>query len=207
MKERRRNLRDSLSSSSSSHPDDNPFDSLSELVEIKKMRRMSKRRPQWFLSEHPRVREKLDPNEFFDWLQTVERVFDFKDFSDEKKVNLLPMNLESMLPLSGLMSWLRGLVRERERLSHVRKWSVNSKKSSFPPITYKLQENFSKLHHLKQCSFNLEYYTREFKQLLIKCDLYEDENQTLVRYLGGLYERIAHVVKLHPYTTLDELVP
>ena len=51
----------------------------------------------------------------------------------------------------------------------------------------------------------MEYYTKEFKQLLIKCDLYEDENQTLVRYLGGLYERIAHVVKLHPYTTLDEL--
>jgi len=26
-----------------------------------------------------------------------------------------------------------------------------------------------------------------------------------VRYLGGLDERIAHVVELHPYTTLDEL--
>ena len=45
----------------------------------------------------------------------------------------------------------------------------------------------------------------EFKQLLIKCDLKEDEEQTLVRYLSGLGERIAHVVELHPYTTLDEL--
>ena len=27
----------------------------------------------------------------------------------------------------------------------------------------------------------------------------------MVRYLGGLDERIAHVVELHPYTTLDEL--
>jgi len=26
-----------------------------------------------------------------------------------------------------------------------------------------------------------------------------------VRYLGGLDERMAHVVELHPYTTLDEL--
>jgi len=26
-----------------------------------------------------------------------------------------------------------------------------------------------------------------------------------VRYLGGLDEKIAHLVELHPYTTLDEL--
>jgi len=52
---------------------------------------------------------------------------------------------------------------------------------------------------------SVEEYTREFEQLLIKCDLKEDEEQTLVRYLGGLDERISNVVELHPYTTLDEL--
>jgi len=52
---------------------------------------------------------------------------------------------------------------------------------------------------------SVEEYTREFEQLLIKCDLKEDEEKTLVSYLGGLDERIAHVVELHPYTTLDEL--
>lgn len=32
-----------------------------------------------------------------------------------------------------------------------------------------------------------------------------DETQNLVRYLTGLYVKIAYVAELHPYTTLDEL--
>jgi len=52
---------------------------------------------------------------------------------------------------------------------------------------------------------SVKEYTREFEQLLIKCDLMEDEEPTLVRCLGGLEERIINVVELHPYTTLDEL--
>jgi len=51
-----------------------------------------------------------------------------------------------------------------------------------------------------------EEYTREFEQLLIKCDLKVDEEQNSVRSLRGLDERMAHVVELHPYTTtLDGL--
>jgi len=51
----------------------------------------------------------------------------------------------------------------------------------------------------------VEEYTREFEQLLLKCDLREDDSQTLVRYLSGLNEHIAHVVEPHTYTSLDEL--
>jgi len=51
----------------------------------------------------------------------------------------------------------------------------------------------------------VEEYTREFEQLLLKCDLREDDSQTMVRFLSGLNENIAHVVELHPYSTLDEL--
>ena len=41
--------------------------------------------------------------------------------------------------------------------------------------------------------------------MLLKFDLKEDESQTLISYLSGLNEEIAHVVELHPYTSLDEL--
>jgi len=68
-----------------------------------------------------------------------------------------------------------------------------------------LQDNFLKLHHLKKGSKSVEECTREFEQLLLKCDLKEDESQTLIRYLSGLNEEIAHVVELHPYISLDEL--
>ena len=41
--------------------------------------------------------------------------------------------------------------------------------------------------------------------MLLKCDLKEDDSQTLIRYLSGLDEQIANVGELHPYTSLDEL--
>ena len=37
------------------------------------------------------------------------------------------------------------------------------------------------------------------------CDLRENEDQTLVRYLGGLNESIRNVVELQSYPTLDKV--
>jgi len=51
----------------------------------------------------------------------------------------------------------------------------------------------------------VEEYTRDFEQLLLKYDLREDDAQTMVRYLSGFDESIAHVIELHPYTSLDDL--
>ena len=77
-------------------------------------------------------------------------------------------------------------------------------RSKFLPSHY-LQDNYLKLHRLKEGTKSVEEYTREFEQLLLKCDLREDDSQTLVRYLSGLNEHIAHVVELHTYSSLDEL--
>jgi len=54
-------------------------------------------------------------------------------------------------------------------------------------------------------TFNAKEYTREFEKFVIKCDLQEPEEQTIVRYLGGLDPRYANVVELQAYTTFDEV--
>jgi len=51
----------------------------------------------------------------------------------------------------------------------------------------------------------IEEYTREFEKLFSKCDLEEAEEQTIVRYLGGLDPTYAHVVELQAFTTFDEV--
>jgi len=79
-------------------------------------------------------------------------------------------------------------------------------KAKFLPTHY-LHDNYLKFHNLKQGTKSVEEYTREFEQLLLKCDLKEYETQTLVRYLSGLDDQISHVIKLHPYSSLDELSP
>ncbi|GKE48417.1 reverse transcriptase, partial [Tanacetum coccineum] len=52
--------------------------------------------------------------------------------------------------------------------------------------------SFSQLHSLKQGAGTAKDYSREFEYLLMKCDILEDDPQTLVRYLGGLESRVAH---------------
>ena len=151
----------------------------------------------------PEFEGQLDPDHFLDWLQTVERLFKYKDISDDKKVKLVALKLRKYASI-----WCANLVatRVRKGKDKIRTWIKMREKlrSKFLPSHY-LQDNYLKLHRLKQGPKSVEEYTREFEQLLLKCDLREDDPQTLVRYLSGLNEYIAHVVELHTYSSLDEL--
>jgi len=77
-------------------------------------------------------------------------------------------------------------------------------KARFLPPTY-VQNWYSQLHNSNQGNLNVEEYTREFEKLVIKCDLQEPEEQTIVRYLGVLDPRYANVVELQAYSTFDEV--
>jgi len=41
----------------------------------------------------PKFEGQLDPNLFLDWLQNIERIFEYKDVLDDKNVNLLALKL------------------------------------------------------------------------------------------------------------------
>ena len=40
---------------------------------------------------------------------------------------------------------------------------------------------------------------------MIKCDLQEEGEQTILRYLGGIDPKYSHVVELQTYTTFNEV--
>ena len=156
-----------------------------------------------FKIEVPEFEGKLDPEDFLDWLHTVERIFEYKDIPDNKKVKLIALRLRKYASL-----WWTNLCakRVRERKSKIRTWEkMKSKlKARFLPSTY-VQDCYSQLHHLNQGNMSVEEYTREFEKLVIKCDLHEPEEQTIVRYLGGLDPRYANIVDLQAYSTFDEV--
>ena len=77
-------------------------------------------------------------------------------------------------------------------------------KSRFLPLNY-VQDYCAQLPNLTQCNLNVEDYTRVFEKLVIKCDLQEPEEQTIISYLGRLDPRYATVVDLQAYTVLDEV--
>jgi len=45
----------------------------------------------------------------------------------------------------------------------------------------------------------------EFEKLLMKCDVQEPEEQTIIRYLGALEPKYANMVKLQQFTSFDEV--
>jgi len=67
--------------------------------------------------------------------------------------------------------------RVRKGKEKIKSWEkMKSKlKYRFLPPSY-IQDNFLKLHHLKQGSKSVEEYTRHFEQLLLMCHLKENES-------------------------------
>ena len=47
----------------------------------------------------PKFEGQLDPDLFFDWLQTVEITFEFKDIFEEKKVKLVALKLRKSVAI------------------------------------------------------------------------------------------------------------
>ena len=47
----------------------------------------------------PEFEGKLDPEEFIDWLHTIERVFEYKDIPDDRKVKLVALRLRKYASL------------------------------------------------------------------------------------------------------------
>ncbi|XP_022018930.1 uncharacterized protein LOC110918962 [Helianthus annuus] len=151
----------------------------------------------------PEYEGKLDPDEFVDWIQTVEWVFDYKQIDEDQKVKIVALKLRKYAS-----TWWSNvcLKRERRGMEKIRSWSKMKEKmkQKFLPSHY-IQTGLLQLQSLKQGSGTVEDYSREFEYSLMKCDIPKDDPQTLVRYLGGLEPRVANVVELQRYETLAEM--
>ena len=207
MRNNRREIRSSHSSDSHSVEEesgDNPFATSDEELERRPRRaRRGKQLAMDFKVEIPEFEGQLNPDEFIEWMNTVERVFEYKDVPDDKKVKLVALKLRKYASI-----WWSNVVSKRARKGKdkIRSWRKMKEKlkTKFLPSHY-LQDNYTKLHNLRQESKGVEEYTREFERLVMICDLRENEDQTIVRYLGGLNDPIRNVVELQHYTTLDEV--
>jgi len=156
-----------------------------------------------FRIELPEFERKLDPDEFLDWLYTIERIFEYKEIPAESKVKLVALKLRKYASI-----WWTNLCakRIRNRKEKIRTWEkMKTKlKARFLPSSY-VQDRYAQLHSLTQDYMSVDEYTREFEKLLLKCDIHEPEEQTIVRYLGGLEPEYANVVELQQFTTFSEV--
>ena len=68
-----------------------------------------------FRVQIPEFEGKLDPDEFLEWLHIVERIFEYKEVPEDKKVKLVALRLRSMPLYDGLTFVQKGLEIEKKR--------------------------------------------------------------------------------------------
>ena len=72
------------------------------------------------------------------------------------------------------------------------------------PESY-LQDAYIQLQSFQQGDLSVEEYTERFDSLLVRCQVYEKEEQTIARYLQGLRKDIRDVVELQSYHSYHDV--
>ena len=151
----------------------------------------------------PEFEGSLNPDDFLDWLNEIERIFDYKGYSDKQRCKVAILKFKDYASL-----WWENVKKKRERegKEKVKSWEKLMKlmKRRFLPDNH-MQDLYMKLHTLKQGDKGVENYIREFERLMMRSDVPEPKEQTIARFIGGLDTNIAHMVELQPYCSFEDV--
>jgi len=102
----------------------------------------------------------LNPEELIDWINSMEKFFDYEEMEDEKKVKFVVTKLIGHAAL-----WWDGVQAERRRLGKqpIKNWSrmVAKLKGKFLPSNYQ-QTLFRQMQNLRQRALTVKEYIEEF---------------------------------------------
>ncbi|XP_061957345.1 uncharacterized protein LOC133678848, partial [Populus nigra] len=148
--------------------------------------------------EIPPFRGSSSPEEYLEWIQKVEKVFEWYEYSEERKCKVAALDFTDYAHL-----WWENLKiqRRRDGEEEIRTWATMKRvmKKRYVLDYYK-KELYIRLQNLRQGSLSVEEYVKEFGLLLIRCELMEPQEQTIARFLGGLMKDITNVVELQSTT-------
>ncbi|XP_074284012.1 uncharacterized protein LOC141608569 [Silene latifolia] len=155
------------------------------------------------LNELPEFTGGTNPEDYLDWERKIERMFDFKDLTDEKRCKFAILKLGKRASL-----WFEGLKAKRARAGKekIASWEILKAKlrSRYVPPNHRLT-TYRKISELKQGKLSIGEYIDEFESLVLMGELEEVEEQKMARFLRGLNTNIANTVELYPYSDFDTL--
>ncbi|XP_042441344.1 uncharacterized protein LOC122026680 [Zingiber officinale] len=151
----------------------------------------------------PPFQGKNEPDVFIEWERKVELVFDYHNYSEEKKVKLAAVAFTDY----AIIWWDQlTLSRRRNREVPIDNWEDMKAvmRRRFVPSHY-YRDLHLKLQSLKQGSMTVEDYHKEMEIALIRANIEEDREATMARFICGLNREIANIVELHHYVELDDV--
>ena len=153
----------------------------------------------------PEFDGRMNPDEFLDWLNMVEHVFEYYDSPEREKVKLVATKMCKTTSI-----WWKTMKRQRERdgKKKIQTWGKMKKelKRKYLPFYY-CQDIYLIIQNFKQRDLSVEEYSAKFVNLIIKGDLQEAEEICIAHhYIAGLRSGIARVIFLQPYNSLQDVM-
>jgi hypothetical protein len=134
----------------------------------------------------------------------VEKIIRLHNYSEEKKLAMACLEFEGYA-----MIWWEQLLRDREEDGEdpIVTWQEMKREMRirFVPKHYRC-DLFDKLQNLRQGSLSVEEYYKKMEKAIIRANVYEDEEQTIARFMAGLHRSIQCIVEFQPYRRLIDLV-
>jgi hypothetical protein len=144
----------------------------------------------------------LNPKELVDWINVLDKHFDYDEVPDEKKVKLAVTNMKGHALL-----WWDGVQAERKRNNKqpIKSWDimVAKLKGKFLPKYYQLAL-YRQMQNLRQRFLVVREYTEEFYKVNIRTSYTEDSSEKVARYMNGLRLEIQDVLSLLLPNTVEE---
>lgn len=139
---------------------------------------------------------KLDPDQYCDWIASLEAFFEWKNLTEERKVQFVATKLKGHA-----LVWWQQYQRSRDRrgVPRVGAWAEMKLKldEKFLPLDYSqsLYQKFHRLRHRNEQS--VADYTEQFYKLLSRINLTETDDQLVARYTSGLKLNLQGELMMH----------
>jgi hypothetical protein len=144
----------------------------------------------------------LNVEELIDWINALDKYFDYEDVDEGKKVKYAVTRLKGHATL-----WWDELQADRNRKgkAKIKNWDrmIAKFKSKFMPKDYQLNL-FRQLQNLRQKAMTVKEYTEEFYRLTIRVGHIEEDVEKVSRYINGLRYDIQDEISILFLKTVED---
>ena len=144
----------------------------------------------------------LNPEELINWINEMNKCFDYEDMGEEKRVKFPITRLKGHAAL-----WWDGVQAERRRVGKqpIKNWNrmVAKLRGKFFPSDYQLSL-FRKMLNLRKRLMTVKEYTEEFYKVSIRAGQIQDIAKNISRYINGLRMEIQDEISILYPRTVEE---
>ena len=152
----------------------------------------------------PWFQGKNDPEVYLEWEKKVELIFECHNYSEEKIVKLAVIEFTDY----AIIWWDQLVINKRKNHERpIEMWEEMkaTMRRRFVPSQY-YRELYQKLQSLTQGYRSVDDDHKEMEIAMIRANVVEDTETTMVRFLNGLNRDITNVVELQHYVKLENMV-